>query len=71
MNCLDYRVVICDAHEVLCAQSPPETTMMMMKMQKDAELDKKIEALRKKNEALMKRYQVRMTHHTPYCTYTD
>lgn len=29
----------------------------MMKMQKDAELDKKIEALRKKNEALMKRYQ--------------
>ncbi|XP_057200874.1 coiled-coil domain-containing protein 9B isoform X3 [Triplophysa rosa] len=37
--------------------SPPETTVMMMKMQKDAELDKKIEALRKKNEALMKRYQ--------------
>ncbi|XP_056624125.1 coiled-coil domain-containing protein 9B isoform X2 [Triplophysa dalaica] len=31
--------------------------MMMMKMQKDAELDKKIKALRKKNEALMKRYQ--------------
>ncbi|XP_065111171.1 coiled-coil domain-containing protein 9B isoform X2 [Paramisgurnus dabryanus] len=33
------------------------TSVMMMKMQKDAELDKKIEALRKKNEALMKRYQ--------------
>ncbi|XP_059375487.1 coiled-coil domain-containing protein 9B-like [Carassius carassius] len=31
--------------------------MMMMKEHKDAELDKKIEALRKKNEALMKRYQ--------------
>nr|XP_055028946.1 LOW QUALITY PROTEIN: coiled-coil domain-containing protein 9B [Misgurnus anguillicaudatus] len=38
--------------------SPAEmTSVMMMKMQKDAELDKKIEALRKKNEALMKRYQ--------------
>lgn len=33
--------------------------MMMKKEHKDAELDKKIEALRKKNEALMKRYQVR------------
>ncbi|RXN35017.1 putative protein C15orf52-like isoform X3 [Labeo rohita] len=31
--------------------------MMMKKEHKDAELDKKIEALRKKNEALMKRYQ--------------
>lgn len=57
-------VVVCDVHEVFCAQSPAETTMMMMKMQKDAELDKKIEALRKKNEALMKRYQVRSTHHS-------
>lgn len=33
--------------------------MMMKKEHKDAELDKKIEALRKKNEALMKRYQVK------------
>ncbi|CAM4642459.1 unnamed protein product [Leuciscus chuanchicus] len=33
------------------------TEMMMKKELKDAELDKKIEALRKKNEALMKRYQ--------------
>lgn len=32
--------------------------MMMKKEHKDAELNKKIEALRKKNEALMKRYQV-------------
>lgn len=32
--------------------------MMMKKEHKDAELDKKIEALRKKNDALMKRYQV-------------
>ncbi|XP_036449315.1 coiled-coil domain-containing protein 9B isoform X4 [Colossoma macropomum] len=31
--------------------------MLLKKEQKDAELDKKIEALRKKNEALMKRYQ--------------
>ncbi|XP_026107014.1 coiled-coil domain-containing protein 9B-like isoform X1 [Carassius auratus] len=38
---------------------PTEMMMMMMKKKehKDAELDKKIEALRKKNEALMKRYQ--------------
>lgn len=28
------------------------------KEEKDAELDKRIEALRKKNEALVKRYQV-------------
>ncbi|XP_016090423.1 uncharacterized protein C15orf52-like [Sinocyclocheilus grahami] len=34
-----------------------EMMMMMKKEHKDAELDKKIEALRKKNEALMKRYQ--------------
>ncbi|RXM92013.1 hypothetical protein EOD39_20580 [Acipenser ruthenus] len=31
--------------------------MLKQKDQKDAELDKKIVALRKKNEALMKRYQ--------------
>ncbi|XP_048048127.1 coiled-coil domain-containing protein 9B isoform X2 [Megalobrama amblycephala] len=37
--------------------SPTEMMMMMKKEHKDAELDKKIEALRKKNEALMKRYQ--------------
>ncbi|KAK7141872.1 hypothetical protein R3I94_011534 [Phoxinus phoxinus] len=38
--------------------SSTEMMMMMMKKEhKDAELDKKIEALRKKNEALMKRYQ--------------
>ena len=30
------------------------------KEEKAAELDKRIEALRKKNEALVKRYQVRM-----------
>ncbi|XP_073784119.1 coiled-coil domain-containing protein 9B isoform X2 [Danio rerio] len=35
----------------------PTEMMMMKKEHKDAELDKKIEALRKKNEALMKRYQ--------------
>lgn len=32
--------------------------MLVKREQKDAELDRKIEALRKKNEALMKRYQV-------------
>lgn len=31
---------------------------MKTKEEKDAELDKRIEALRKKNEALVKRYQV-------------
>ncbi len=31
------------------------------KEEKDAELDKRIEALRKKNEALVKRYQVNLT----------
>ncbi|XP_052009443.1 coiled-coil domain-containing protein 9B-like [Xyrauchen texanus] len=38
-------------------RNSPTEMMMVMKEQKDAELDKKIEALRKKNEALMKRYQ--------------
>ncbi|XP_010877233.3 coiled-coil domain-containing protein 9B isoform X2 [Esox lucius] len=33
------------------------TDVMLKKEQKDVELDKKIEALRRKNEALMKRYQ--------------
>lgn len=31
--------------------------------ERDAELDKKIEALRRKNEALMKRYKVRIRAH--------
>lgn len=35
------------------------TVDLKTKEEKDAELDKRIEALRKKNEALMKRYQVR------------
>ncbi|XP_073784125.1 coiled-coil domain-containing protein 9B isoform X9 [Danio rerio] len=38
-------------------RTSPTEMMMMKKEHKDAELDKKIEALRKKNEALMKRYQ--------------
>ncbi|XP_041122295.1 uncharacterized protein LOC121324458 isoform X2 [Polyodon spathula] len=38
------------------ANNPPDV-MLKQKDQKDAELDKKIVALRKKNEALMKRYQ--------------
>lgn len=38
-------------------RASPTEMMMMKKEHKDAELDKKIEALRKKNEALMKRYQ--------------
>lgn len=46
------------------------------KEEKDAELDRRIEALRKKNEALVKRYQVRSTfkllhfHQPTYVTYT-
>lgn len=39
------------------SHSTTEMMMMMKKEHKDAELDKKIEALRKKNEVLMKRYQ--------------
>uniref|UniRef100_A0A9J7XIE1 Coiled-coil domain containing 9B n=1 Tax=Cyprinus carpio carpio TaxID=630221 RepID=A0A9J7XIE1_CYPCA len=46
-----------DRHSLLEDDSPTEMMMMMKKEHKDAELDKKIEALRKKNEALMKRYQ--------------
>ncbi|XP_016308812.1 uncharacterized protein C15orf52-like isoform X2 [Sinocyclocheilus anshuiensis] len=46
-----------DRHYLLEDDSPTEMMMMMKKEHKDAELDKKIEALRKKNEALMKRYQ--------------
>uniref|UniRef100_A0A9J8CS72 Coiled-coil domain containing 9B n=1 Tax=Cyprinus carpio carpio TaxID=630221 RepID=A0A9J8CS72_CYPCA len=46
-----------DGHCLLEDDSPTEMMMMMKKEHKDAELDKKIEALRKKNEALMKRYQ--------------
>ncbi|XP_058847422.1 uncharacterized protein LOC117419071 isoform X2 [Acipenser ruthenus] len=38
-------------------QNNPAEVMLKQKDQKDAELDKKIVALRKKNEALMKRYQ--------------
>ncbi|XP_041132076.1 uncharacterized protein LOC121329979 isoform X3 [Polyodon spathula] len=41
---------------VLLLNNPPDV-MLKQKDQKDAELDKKIVALRKKNEALMKRYQ--------------
>lgn len=39
---------------------PPQSVALDLrsKEEKDAELDKRIEALRKKNEALIKRYQV-------------
>ncbi|KAK6304342.1 hypothetical protein J4Q44_G00249280 [Coregonus suidteri] len=38
-------------------ERPTPRDFMLKKEQKDVELDKKIEALRRKNEALMKRYQ--------------
>ncbi|XP_064809988.1 coiled-coil domain-containing protein 9B-like [Oncorhynchus masou masou] len=38
-------------------ERPTSSDVMLKKEQKDVELDKKIEALRRKNEALMKRYQ--------------
>lgn len=40
--------------------SPPQATTLDLKSkeEKDAELDKRIEALRRKNEALIRRYQV-------------
>lgn len=37
-----------------------DDAVLQKKEEKDAELDKKILALRKKNEALMRRYQVCM-----------
>ena len=43
-------------------KSPGQSSAVDLKTkeEKAAELDKRIEALRKKNEALVKRYQVRM-----------
>ncbi|XP_053538590.1 coiled-coil domain-containing protein 9B isoform X1 [Ictalurus punctatus] len=54
----DYHINIEDyfQHVNVIEQSPTDM-MLVKKEQKDAELDRKIEALRKKNEALMKRYQ--------------
>lgn len=44
---------------LLCSSLLQSSTVdLKTKEEKDAELDKRIEALRKKNEALMKRYQV-------------
>uniref|UniRef100_A0A4W5PTJ3 Coiled-coil domain containing 9B n=1 Tax=Hucho hucho TaxID=62062 RepID=A0A4W5PTJ3_9TELE len=40
-----------------CTDYATPSDVMLKKEQKDVELDKKIEALRRKNEALMKRYQ--------------
>lgn len=41
------------------ASLPQATTLdLKSKEEKDAELDKRIEALRRKNEALIRRYQV-------------
>ncbi|XP_016329649.1 uncharacterized protein C15orf52 homolog isoform X1 [Sinocyclocheilus anshuiensis] len=47
----------CEDRHCLLEDDSPTEMMMMKKEHKDAELDKKIKALRKKNEALMKRYQ--------------
>ncbi|XP_077094394.1 coiled-coil domain-containing protein 9B isoform X2 [Siphateles boraxobius] len=56
----EHLIMFTDEHYLLEDKTHSSTEMMMMMMKKehkDAELDKKIEALRKKNEALMKRYQ--------------
>ena len=44
---------------LLFSPSQSSAVDLKTKEEKDAELDKRIEALRKKNEALVKRYQVR------------
>ncbi|KAF7704159.1 coiled-coil domain-containing protein 9B isoform X1 [Silurus meridionalis] len=52
--------LVSGSHPALVAdmdRSSPTDMMLLKKEQKDAELDRKIEALRRKNEALMKRYQ--------------
>ncbi|XP_026790153.3 coiled-coil domain-containing protein 9B isoform X1 [Pangasianodon hypophthalmus] len=54
----DYHINIEDYFQnVDIIEKSPTDMMLVKKEQKDAELDRKIEALRKKNEALMKRYQ--------------
>ncbi|KAF5893673.1 coiled-coil domain-containing protein 9B isoform X3, partial [Clarias magur] len=54
----DYYLNIEDYFQNVSLREKSPTDMMLVKKeQKDAELDRKIEALRKKNEALMKRYQ--------------
>lgn len=53
-----------DDQEELCSSCFQDATVddavLRKKEQKDVELDKKILALRKKNEALIRRYQVRL-----------
>ena len=43
---------------LICPLSQSATLDLKSKEEKDAELDKRIEALRRKNEALIRRYQV-------------
>lgn len=54
----DYRTRL--ILETDCSSPPHQSSAVDLKTkeEKDAELDKRIEALRKKNEALVKRYQV-------------
>ncbi len=50
---------------MICGVSSKSPSEMMPKRdhERDLELDKKIEALRRKNEALMKRYKVKISAH--------
>lgn len=57
-SCLVYWLQLCDISLFPFAQSA--VVDLKTKEEKDAELDKRIEALRKKNEALVKRYQVNL-----------
>lgn len=45
-------------HPSTASRSQAATLDLKSKEEKDAELDKRIEALRRKNEALIRRYQV-------------
>lgn len=47
----------------LISSQTPSDMMPKRDHERDLELDKKIEALRRKNEALMKRYKVRTSAH--------
>jgi len=53
-----YWLQLCDISLFPFGQSA--VVDLKTKEEKDAELDKRIEALRKKNEALVKRYQVNL-----------
>lgn len=61
MRCFLFLTTVVLILKIICYVSPKSPSDMMPKRdhERDLELDKKIEALRRKNEVLMKRYKVR------------